>query len=247
MSGRSEGMTRGAGWWSRRGFWPVLAGAALVVAACGGGVATATPSNVFLEEVLAESAQAMAQVTSLRYSLVNEGGETPLPAGLGMRSARGTMVQPDRMTAEVKATVAGFFVEIQVINVGGQTFMTNPLTGDWQVFDEALAPLALFDPAVGVQSILKELSDASLDGQETVQGVPSHRIVGRLTAEALRFIAGSYAEGSVLRAELFIGAEDLMLREVRLEGRLVEGEPEGITHILTFSDFNEPFVIEPPI
>ncbi len=234
----------------RRCRWllPLLGTTALALAACGGGEpATPTPAGLSPREVLDGAAEAMAQVASFSYSLDNQGGETPLPAGLSMKSARGVMVKPDKMTAEIKASFSGFFVEVKVISLGQRTFMTNPITGSWQTFESGLSPVSFFDPAKGVGLILQSLTEASLGEPGVAGGEPAYRVVGRLPAEAVQFMSGSFAEGSVLRAELLIGQDDLLLRRVRLEGRVTDDEPEGIVRVLTFSDFNQTFAIEPPV
>lgn len=227
---------------------PLLGTTALAVAACGGDAATATPPpGLSPRDVLDSSAAAMAGVNSFRYSLENFGGETPLPAGLSMRSARGVMAKPDQMTAEISASFLGFRVEVNVISVGQRTYMTNPITGAWQTFATGLSPVAFFDPAKGVNLILRGMIQPSIGEPGEVGGTPVIRIVGQLPAEAVQFIAGSFAEGSVLEAELSIGQEDRLLRQVRLAGRITEDEPDGMVRVLTFSDFNQTFDIKPPV
>lgn len=228
---------------------PLLGTTALAVAACGGGdAATATPPpGLSPRDVLDSSAAAMAEVSSFRYSLENFGGETPLTAGLSMRSARGVMAQPDQLTAQISASFSGFRVEVNVISVGQRTYMTNPITGGWQTFDTGLSPVAFFDPVKGVNLILQGMIQPSIGEPSEVDGAPAVRIVGQLPAEAVQFIAGSFAEGSVLEAELLIGQEDRLLKHVRLAGRITEGEPDGMVRVLTFSDFNQTFDIKPPV
>ena len=229
---------------------PLLGTTALAVVACGGGdAATATPAAPGLSprDVLDSSAAAMAEVSSFRYSLENFGGETPLTAGLSMRSARGVMAQPDQLTAQISASFSGFRVEVNVISVGQRTYMTNPITGGWQTFDTGLSPVAFFDPVKGVNLILQGMIQPSIGEPSEVDGAPAVRIVGQLPAEAVQFIAGSFAEGSVLEAELLIGQEDRLLKHVRLAGRITEGEPDGMVRVLTFSDFNQTFDIKPPV
>ena len=228
---------------------PLLGTTALAVAACGGGDAAtaAPPPGLSPRDVLDSSAAAMVEVSSFRYSLENFGGETPLPAGLSMRSARGVMAKPDQLTAQISASFSGFRVEVNVISVGQRTYMTNPITGAWQTFDTGLSPVAFFDPAKGVNLILQGMIQPSIGERSEVDGAPAVRIVGQLPAEAVQFIAGSFAEGSVLEAELLIGQEDRLLKQVRLAGRITEGEPDGMVRVLTFSDFNQTFDIKPPV
>lgn len=189
----------------------------------------------------------MAQVSSFRFKLESRGGSTPIPTGLEMSSAEGAMSKPAQVEVKVKARFSGFVVEVRVISVGEVTFMTNPITGQWQRFESGLSPVAFFDPARGVNLVLDSLSKTSLLPDDPVDGVAAYRLRGRLPASAVQFIAGSFVEGSVLDAELWIGKGDFHLRQVRLEGVITPGERPGLVRLLTFTDFNQPFSIQPPI
>ena len=189
----------------------------------------------------------MAEVASFEFGLESQGGGTPIPTGLEMTRAQGVMSKPDRIDVKVKARFSGFVVEVHVISVGDETFMTNPITGQWQRVGSGLSPVAFFDPARGVTLVLESVVGATLLGEETVDGAKSHHLGGRLPARAVQFIAGSFVEGSVLEAELWVGTEDFRLRKLRLDGLITEGEPPGLVRVLTFSDFDQPFDIQPPI
>ncbi len=234
-----------------RGRWLVLLGGtlAVVLAACGGGSKETPPPSpaASVRTVLEGSARAMAQVTSFRFALDQTGGDTPIPGGLGLRSARGAMARPDRLTADIKASVAGFIVEVKVVSVGDRAFMTNPITGAWQTYERGVSPVAFLDPAKGVGLILQSLIDPSIEGEAASGGAPAFRVRGRLPAEAVQFVAGSFAEGSVVDAALLIARDDLRLRQATLAGRITKNETEGIVRVLTFSEFDRPVTIEPPV
>ena len=225
----------------------------LVLAACSGGEEpTSTPSSTPTAvpspgEIIAASIDAMTQVTSFRFLLENEGGETPISNGLGLRRAEGAMVTPDRLEAEIDAVFAGLVLRLEVVGAGGKTYMTNPISGEWQVFDTDLNPLAFFDPAEGVPRVLRGMEDLLLGELAEVDGRAAYAISGRVPAEAAQFMAGSFAEGSILDADLLIDAETYELLEAVLDGRLTADEPEGVSRTLRFSDFGAAFEIEPPI
>ena len=224
-----------------------------MLAACSGGeeptstpAATPTPAPQ-PEDVIAASIDAMAQVNSFRYTLENEGGETPISNGLGLRRAEGSMVRPDSLYAEIDAVFAGLVLRLEVVGAGGKTYMTNPISGDWQIFETALNPLAFFDPAEGVPRVLRGMEELRLGEPGEFDGRPVHAITGRAPAEAAQFMAGSYAEGSILDIEVLIDTETYELRRAFLDGRLTVDEPEGVSRTLQFSDFGATFEIEPPI
>lgn len=220
--------------------------AVVASAACGGSSTPASAPQLSAQQLLDGSATRMGAVDSFRFKLENEGGETPLPTGLAMRSAQGVMVKPDRLDLQVKALFAGFSVEVRVVNVGPTTYVTDPLTAKWDRYESALSPAAFFDPVKGINSILKDVTDATLDGEASVGGVQTYQLRGKLPAQSVQFLAGSYAEGSVLEAVLNIAKENYLLRQVRLTGQLTAEERPGISRTLTFSDFGQAFDVRPP-
>ena len=230
-------------------FLSLLVTTVVLLSACGGGAATPTlaPPSLSTGEVLLRTSQVMAEVSSFRFDLETQGGATPIPTGLEMTGAEGVMSQPDRVDVNVKARFSGFVVEVHVISVGEETFMTNPVTGAWQRFESGLSPVAFFDPAQGMALVLDSVSQVSFLPEDTVDGLEAYHLRGRLPASAVQFIAGSFVEGSVLDAELWISREDFHLRRLRLDGQITEGEPPGLVRLLTFSDFDQPFDIQPPI
>ncbi len=188
----------------------------------------------------------MAEVRSFRFTLVNKDGETPLPDGLGLRTARGAMAKPDKLDAQVTARVSGFPVEMKVISAEGRTYVTHPLTGRWQTYDFSLSPVAFFDPEKGVVQILRSMQQPSLTPGPRTGGAATSRVTGRLPASAVKFVTGSAIEGAMLDAELLIGSQDGLLREAKFIGHIAVGEPVGMSRVLEFSDFNQSFTIVPP-
>jgi len=230
-----------------RWFAPVLITLAVGITACSGGDTTPVPAPP-VEDVLGQSRQRMAALTSFRFDLRNEGGVTPIGGtGLELRSTTGVMVRPDRLDTQMLTQFSGFLVQVHVISIGDVTYMTNPIGRGWQVFGSGVSPVAFFDPANGVSLILNSVMEPSILEETDVGGTPSYRIRGRIPAESVQFIAGGFVEDTILDAELFIGIEDSLLRRVFLDGRTSDEEPEGINRTLSFSDFNGSFTIVPPV
>src|SRR5215211_7301824 len=79
---------------------------AVLVAGCKDGSSTkdrtATPS-----ELLSSANQAFAKAKTVHFRLGLQNGSAALPLGLGLSSAEGDIVMPDRLSAEVKAKEAG--------------------------------------------------------------------------------------------------------------------------------------------
>jgi hypothetical protein len=50
----------------------------------------------------------------------------------------------------------------------------------------------------------------------------------------------------VVPAEVWVGAEDFLVRQLRLEGPIDAGDTDSTIRTLKFSNFNQPVIIERP-
>ncbi|MBI3744744.1 MAG: LppX_LprAFG lipoprotein [Chloroflexi bacterium] len=224
---------------------------ALALAACSSSTSTPTPASAPtptpapkaspVADVLAQSAAAMGKVTSFSFDLQSQGGDTPLPLGLSMRSASGQLLKSGALSATIKAVIPGSVIDLRTISIGGKSYLTDPLTGKWLTFDGAASPVNFLDPATGVARIL-----GSLAVPVVTDAGDAYRVTGTLAAGDARFIAGSVSPGGILQAQLEIGKKDLLLRKVTLQGRITDQESAGIVRTLTLAGFNQPFAIQPP-
>jgi|GEM_PF-1922964 len=236
-----------------RGFFlqlSIMAGACaalLAATACGSeGAPSSREGLPPAETLLARSAQAMAQVRSIRFSLTNENGETPLPDGLALRSAKGSLVHPDKMEAQFAARVAGFPVELKVISANDRTYVTNPLTGRWQTYDYALGLLAFLDAEKGLVQIMRSMSGPVVSAGPATDGAETYRVKGSIPATSVAFMTTGALEGARVDVDILIGARDSLMREAKLFGRISEGEPPGMSRVLELSSFNQTFAIAAP-
>jgi hypothetical protein len=90
--------------------------------------------------------------------------------GMEMTKVDGDIVRPDRLKATVTGMVSGISMGIQMISVGKVTYMTNPLTGNWEQLPSQFAVLSVFNPNTGITTIMRgitslaKLSDAQSAG-----------------------------------------------------------------------------------
>ena len=64
------------------------------------------------------------------------------------------MAQPDKLHATAKALLVGIAIEVQVVGLGNQQYMTDPASGRWQAMPPSFNVLAAFDPNKGIADIL---------------------------------------------------------------------------------------------
>ena len=211
-----------------------------------GPVSTATPSPtptpINPQALLELSGKTMEGLDSFHFHLEHENGGTPLVQNLVLLEADGDVVRPDKISLEFAGSVGNFAVKATLITLGDETYMTNPLTGDWETLPAGVSPLSFFNPTQGISAMMSQVQRATLLSSSK----DTYRIGGALPAQALASLFGATVEGSTISVELEIDARDFYLLEAVLDGRITSSEPEGVARIIKLSRFNEPVVIEPP-
>ena len=224
---------------------------AIVVASCTPAEPTSTPTPSptpppSAEDILADSGHRMAALDSFRFGLSHENGGTPLAMGLVVTDVEGDVVKPDGLRVSLGATFSGFFVELKLIAVEGVTYMTDPVTQAWEVQEAGVNPLAFFDPATGIDSIMSDLAEPDLLGQETLDGVATHHIGGKLPSDSLVPLLSTVTPDLTVDTEVWIGEDDSYLRRVVFRGVAVAGDAENIVRTIVLSTFNQAAEIEAP-
>ncbi|MDA1227122.1 MAG: LppX_LprAFG lipoprotein [Chloroflexi bacterium] len=204
-------------------------------------VLTPTPTPINPQAVLDQSGTAMASLESFHFDLQHSTGGTPLAANLLLISAEGYVEKPDRLAVEFTGSVGRFAMRGSLITIGDRTFMTNPLNDEWQVLQDQVSPLAYFDPAKGISSMMSQVTAPTL---LAIHSKEVH-IGGRLPATALSPLFGPTADGSI-DVEMTIDLSESYLTKIMLDGPVTETEMAGVVRTIVLDQFNEPTSIEPP-
>jgi hypothetical protein len=204
------------------------------------------PAPLSASEIISQSSEKMEAVNSFHFILDQVGGGTPIAMGLEMTNAVGDIVRPDRLKATISGTFSGMFLEVQIITVGEEIYMTNPLTGKWELLPAQFSILKVFDPNTGIAAIMKGMVDLARLDDEEMEGVICYHLSGSIASDKLRPITVTSVEGVAIPIEVWIGEEDFLVRHIKLQGKITEGEVEGIIRTLKLSSFNEEVSIEVP-
>lgn len=234
--------------------WPAWLLATVVLAvffavACGGGDdedADGAPLPP-AAEVLSELVARVDELETFHFRLEHENGTSPIPLGLDLETAEGDVIVPDRMSAEISAKADEATVQVDVIGVGDEGWMTNPFSRDWQPLPEGTNIRDVFNPAAGVKAIVGALADVEVLKEEEVGGASSYLIEGQVDSGVLEAAAPIAEPGLTVVVKAWVGVDDSLPRRIRLEGPFAPGEPEDIVRKLEMSEFDEPLSIEPPI
>ena len=215
----------------------------LVLAGCGGGSSTEPGAK----QIVAGTTKTTAAVKSFRFTL-DVSGVPASSSGLSLTHADGEVVVPNRVDAKVSGTFFHIPLSSELVVVGGTDYLKDPLTGHWRTVDIKTSPLTFFDPHGGALAIVRGAKDLALAGKETVGGVDSYRLTGKVRArDASPLLAVSTKSDRLVGVEFWIGAKDMLLRRVRVDGPVAEGEPEGASRTIDLSDFGASFDIQAPV
>ena len=205
------------------------------------------PTPFDAEAVLKQSGQVMQAIESFHFRLSHETGSMELLPGLLIHEVEGDVVNPNELSASFAGVYGtGFAVKARLISLGDNSYMTNPLTGQWQALASNVSPLGFFNPGRGIADMMLRVGQASpLGDKGDKKGV--YRLGGELTAEALAPLLGLTLKDTTVRVELTIDADDLHLLEAIFSGRVIPTDIDGVVRVITVSAFNEPVTIKAPL
>lgn len=210
---------------------------------------TPTPIAVDVPVLLAASAQQMLGLQSFTFRVTHSNGGTDLGGDIGIviEEISGTVAQPDKLRVQMLGKVRGLAVDLEVIAVGGEAYVSNPFNDEWSSVGASVNPFAFFDPQGGIVDIMATVEGATYLGEGTFEGESVHIVSGSISAELLSSFLGEAVGSGTLEAEVWISTEHLHLRSVELRGLLTPGEEPGIIRFIELAGFDETFNIEPPI
>ncbi len=204
------------------------------------------PRELTPREVLDKAADAAEQVNSAHFSLEQQNGTVQLASGVQITNAEGDVLKPDRLQMKFTLRLGGLSAESQLIAIGSELFLTNPLTGAWQQAPAATSAPRVLDKDRGVGNLLRKLTDPQKVGNESLDGAQTQHLKGGVPGAAFSDLTGTQATAASVSGDIWVGAEDFLLRQVRLAGPIATGDTQTTVRVLKFSKFNQPLSIERP-
>lgn len=205
-------------------------------------VPTPTPINV--EDLLRRSGEATSRLDTFHFRLEhNDEGSTPFSDTLDIIEAEGDVVSPDRVSIAFSGRFGGrFAMRASLVTIGSDSYMTNPLTGNWEEVPADVSPLGFFDPQQGIGAMMTGLRNPVLVSKEGSE----FTIEGDLDVQALRPLLGAVAKDGIVRVEVTLDKDTLYLVKAVIEGRATASEPDDVIRTITLSRYNEAISIIAP-
>jgi lipoprotein LprG len=205
--------------------------AVVVVTGCSGG--ESLPDG---KRVLQQAAAAMREVQSVGFAIRSE-GNPPIP----VKSADGKLLKSGNAQGTLRLDQSGQSVEMAFTLVGDTVYFKGA-TGGYQKLPKATVlavydPSAILDPQRGVVKLLETATDPKTDKREKVGGQEALRVKAKLSKSVVpALVPGVTAD---VDGQVWVATGDHRVLKVRLP--IQKG---AVT--VTFSDFNQNFVITAP-
>ena len=218
--------------------------AAVALAACS--APAAGKKELTAQEIVDNSSEKIQALKSVHFRLEVADGKMSLGLGITVDNVEGDAALPGRMRIKSKASFGGVVFDVDFISVDGKQYFRNPLTGRWETLPIAVAATNLFDRDKGAVSVMKGAINLTKLANETMDGVESYHLRGTVEASALASIVGAVPSESQVQVDTWIGTSDFLVRQIRIEGALLQGDAAQAVRTLKLSRFDEPVTIEPP-
>jgi LppX_LprAFG lipoprotein len=162
-------------------------------------------------------------------------------------NADGDIVMPDKIKAQASVLLSGQAVTIDLISIGSNQYITDPITGQWRPVNGILDPRILTDPNTGILSLVGKVQHLTQPTDDSVNGVPCWRVTGLLDAKELAFFTGGgVPAGTMLQTSACIGKADSLPYELKVTGDAAVGDTANTVRTFTMSNYNENVTITAP-
>ncbi|HEY6411176.1 MAG TPA: LppX_LprAFG lipoprotein [Ktedonobacteraceae bacterium] len=164
-----------------------------------------------------------------------------------IRAATGDVVMPDKVKAQATVILSGQSVTVNLISVGDNQFITDPITGQWRVIKGVLDPRTLTNPDTGIISLISKVQNVSQPTYDAVNGVPCWRITGQLEAKYIAFFTGGgVPAGAMLQTSTCLGKADSLPYQLIVTGQAAAGDTTATARTFLISNYNENVSITAP-
>ncbi len=230
----------------------LLATLAITVAACGGGSPSDEPTEPTLPadaaSIVAASAQAMGDTTSVRFELRREGAPVFIDRfeKLTLNTAVGEFTVPRAARALLTVGIdGGTTTELGAIALDDEVWLSNPMTGEFETLPAGfdIDPSLFFDPQNGWRPLMENLSDVSLVGLEDRDGAQRYHVAATAPAAQVEAITARLVRDQDVDIDFWIQPVTGEVREARFEA---DFDGATVQWTLALSDYGAEFDIEPP-
>ena len=164
-----------------------------------------------------------------------------------LAGAEGDLSRPDSVEATASVAISLVTLDVSLIFIGDEAYMTDFLTGNWGPAPEDFSynPALLLSQTEGLGPVLDALEEPEVVGRETVDGSDAVHLRGTVAQELIDGMTAGAITGDQIGVDIWFDAETLDVVKIELAEPDAEDAP-GTTWIISLSDHNAPVTIEAP-
>ena len=198
-------------------------------------------------DVVASSADAMGDVTSVEFRLTRTGAAVFIDEfeRIALDSVRGQFAVPTRAQAELGVTVNGnLATRLGAVAVDEEVWISNPVTGDFETLPAGydIDPSRFFDPEGGWRPLLASLQEPTIVGVDD-RGGERYHVRGTAPAEQVSNITVGLVRDQDVEVDLWIHPSTFLVTAAAFD-TTIDGEPASWA--LELGRYGDEFVIEAP-
>lgn len=199
------------------------------------------------QQVLATIQKNFRAVSSFHLSMKTENLGNTDANEIVIRQAEGDVLMPDKVQAQANILLSGQAVTVNLISVGENQYITDPITGQWRVVKGMLDPRVLTNPDTGLIALVGQLQHLTGPTSDNVNGVDCWRVNGLLPAKDLAFFTGGgVPAGTMLQTSVCAGKNDGLPYAITVTGQAATGDTEQTKRTFFISKYNENISIVAP-
>jgi LppX_LprAFG lipoprotein len=225
----------------RRAIGGVLA--VMLLAACGGSQQQVDPART-----LRDAAAAMAKLSTLKADLKFTKGAISFQ-GFTLVGAKTSVHLPGDSDTIYTVKQQDLAISLEVVIAGGHVYLHLPFSTYQEMQGSQAAAIPdlakLFDPTTGLPAIIPAGRNLSYAGADKVDGVDVQKINATYSADQLHSMFAQLSTSVDVKAQIWAGASDHLIRKAVLDGAFGDGGKEAAVEV-DISSFNSTVNITPP-
>ncbi|HLI71303.1 MAG TPA: LppX_LprAFG lipoprotein [Ktedonobacteraceae bacterium] len=199
------------------------------------------------QQVLTALQKNFRSVTSFHISLKTDNLGNTSSVQIALRDADGDVLMPDKIRAQASVLLSGQAVTINLISIGANQYITDPITGQWRVVKGMFDPRILTDPDSGIIPLAGKLQDVTGPTADSVNNTSCWRVNGLLPANDLAFFTDSNTSaGTMLKTSICAGQSDGLPYEITVVGQAAKGDTAQTIRTFVISKYGESISIVAP-
>jgi hypothetical protein len=220
----------------------------LALGACGGSdEPEGDPLPAESAAILRASAQAMGDVTSVRFTLTRSGAPVYIDTfeSLALESVDGRFAAPRSADAVLTVEVdASLKTKLGAVAIDEMVWLSNPVTGVFEPLPAGydLDPSSFFDPQQGWRPLLAGLQDAELVGEDDRDGQRYH-VRGVAPATLMEIISAGLVRDQDVAIDFWIHPVSGLVTAAEFTTTYQDADSSWV---LELRDYGETFEIDPP-